>query len=211
MARQATPAAEKRAKAAPGGVAAIVKTLRNRSGLTLNELARKAEVAPSTISKIESGALSPGYEIIVRLADGLGVDVAELFKQNLTTAPTGRRGVTRAGRGDRYETSCYNYEILAGDVARKAFLPLVATIKARERLDWGELPAHEGEELVLVLSGSIVVYSEHYEPLELHEGDSVYFDSRSGHAIVSSSPKDAQIVWISSHHSALSHTGASEG
>ncbi len=203
MARQTSPAAEKRAKAAAGGVAAIVKTLRHRAGLTLNELARKAEVAASTISKIESGQLSPGYDIILRLADGLEVDVAELFKPAVAVAATGRRGVTRKGQGGRYETNNYSYEALASDVAKKAFLPLVATIKARQRLDWDELPAHEGEELVFVLSGSVIVYSEHYEPLELMEGDSVYFDSRSGHAIVSSGPADARIVWISSHDSAL--------
>lgn len=208
MARQTSSVPEKRAKASAGGVAAIVKALRHRAGLTLNDLAQKAEVASSTISKIESGQLSPGYDIILRLADGLEVDVAELFKPVAGIAATGRRGVTRRGQGDRYETNNYSYEALASDVARKAFLPLVATIKARDRLDWDDLPAHEGEELVFVLSGTVTVFSEHYEPLELQEGDSVYFDSRSGHAIVSSGPTDARIIWISSHDGALTRPNA---
>lgn len=86
MARKAANAA-KRPKPTPAGVAVIVRTLRLRAGLTLNELSRQAEVAASTISKIESGQLSPGYDIILRLADGLGVDVAELFKPAVSTAP----------------------------------------------------------------------------------------------------------------------------
>lgn len=202
MARPASVAA-KRSKASVGGVSAIVKTLRQRAGLTLNELAGKAQVAASTISKIEGGQLLPGYDIIVRLADGLGVDVAALFRPAMVAAPTGRRGVTRKGQGDRYESANYIYEALASDVARKEFLSLVATIKARDRLDWDELPSHDGEELVYVLSGVITVYSEHYEPLELREGDSVYFDSRSGHAITSAGPEDARILWVSSRHPAL--------
>jgi ribosome-binding protein aMBF1 (putative translation factor) len=42
------------------GIAAIVKTFRHNAQLTLNELAQRANVAASTISKIESGQLSPG-------------------------------------------------------------------------------------------------------------------------------------------------------
>lgn len=207
MARKAASAA-KRPKPALSGVAVIVRTLRQRAELTLNELSRNAQVAASTISKIESGQLSPGYDIIVRLADGLGVDVAELFRPAVSAAPTGRRGVTRKGQGEAYATPNYAYEALAGDVARKEFLPLVATIKARSRDEWTDLPAHEGEELVYVLSGRVIVYTDHYEPLELGEGDSVYFDSRSGHALVSASPQDARIVWISSHHGALAESEA---
>ena len=191
-------------KSAPNGVASIIKTLRLRAGLTLNELARDAKVAASTISKIESGQLSPGYDIILRLAGGLGVDVAELFRPAVAAAATGRRGVTRQGHGQVHDAVAYTYEALAGDISHKEFLPLVATIKARSRDEWSDLPAHEGEELVYVLSGSVVIYTDHYEPLKLEQGDSVYFDSRSGHAIVSTSPEDAKIVWISSHHQALS-------
>lgn len=209
LARKAASAAKPQ-KPTVSGVALIVRTLRLRAGLTLNELSRNAQVAASTISKIESGQLSPGYDVILRLAEGLGVDVAELFKPAVAAAPTGRRGVTRKGQGQVHDAGRYAYEALAGDVARKDFLPLVATIKARSRDEWSELPAHEGEELVYVLSGRVIVYSEHYEPLELDAGDSVYFDSRSGHALVSSSPQDAQILWISSHHSALATPEASD-
>ncbi len=196
-------AVSKRQKPAIGGVAVILKTLRNKAGLTLNELARHAGVASSTISKIESGQLSPGYDIITRLADGLGVDVAELFRPNIAAAPTGRRAVTRRGQGERHETDYYKYEILASDVARKDFLPLIANVKARSRFDWDTLPSHEGEEMVYVLEGKVTVFSEHYEPLELEFGDSVYFDSRSGHALVSTSDEDARILWVSSAHGPL--------
>lgn len=203
MARSSAEADRRKQKPAASGVAAILKTLRNRAGLTLNELARQAEVASSTISKIESGQLSPGYDIITRLADGLGVDVAELFKPSVGAAPTGRRGVTRRGQGEKHETDFYRYEVLVSDVAKKDFLPLIATVKARSRLDWDCLPSHEGEEMIYVLEGRVTVFSEHYEPLELDFGDCVYFDSRSGHAIISSSDTDAKILWVSSAHGPL--------
>src|SRR5262249_14354227 len=156
-----------------------------------------------TISKIETGQLSPGYETIQRLAVGLDVDVAQLFQPRVEPVTTGRRGVTRKGTGVLHRSAHYDYEALAADVSRKQFLPLVATVKARSVEPFGPLPSHEGEEFVYVLSGHVTVYSEHYEPLALGPGDSVYFDSRAGHALVSTGPRDARIVWICSDRNAL--------
>ncbi|MEJ8814753.1 XRE family transcriptional regulator [Variovorax ureilyticus] len=182
---------------------AIVRTLRRRAGLTLVELSDKGDLAASTISKIESGQLSPGYETIQRLAVGLGVDVAELFQPRIDSVPTGRRGVTRRGQGVHHHSANYDYEALAPDLSRKQFLPLVATIKARSTKAFPTLPSHAGEEFVYVISGSVTIFSEHYEPLILEEGDSVYFDSRAGHALVSSGRNDAKVIWVCSDRDAL--------
>lgn len=186
-----------------GGLHAIVKALRTRSGLTLTELAERAELAVSTISKIETGQLSPGYETIQRLAIGLDVEVAELFQPRVESVSTGRRGITRKGQGVLHRSKHYDYEALAADVSKKQFLPLFATIKARTVEQFGSLPSHEGEEFIFVISGKVTLHSEHYEPLTLGPGDSAYFDSRAGHALVSSGPEDAKIVWVCSDRDAL--------
>jgi uncharacterized cupin superfamily protein len=68
---------------------------------------------------------------------------------------------------------------------------------------FGALPSHEGEEFVFVVSGKVTLHSEHYEPMTLGPGDSAYFDSRAGHALVSASAEDAKIVWICSDRDAL--------
>lgn len=162
------------------------------------------------MSKIESGQLSPGYEIIVRLAHGLNVDVADLFSTGSPAAPTGRRGVTRDGEGGYYETKEYRYQVLANDVAHKEFVSLRAKIKARCRADWPDLPAHEGEELLFVLTGRVALLSEHYEPLELAAGDSVYYDSRSGHGLISVSDEEAEVLWICSHRDAMTRVEGGE-
>lgn len=201
--RSPTPSVGKLAAPTPA-VAGIVKALRQRAKLTLNQLSQRSEVAASTISKIEAGQLSPGYEIIVRLAHGLGVEVAELFKPHTSLAATGRRGITRKGQGIVYDTPRYTYEAIANDVARKAFIPLRARIKAHQQLEGDQLPAHEGEEWVFVLSGAVTLHSEHYEPLQLRQGDSVYFDSRSGHLLISSGDEDAEVIWVCSHRDAMS-------
>ena len=51
---------------------------------------------------------------------------------------------------------------------------------------------------VRVLSGTLVVYTEFYEPVTLHAGDSIYYDGRMGHACVSEGETDAVALWVSS-------------
>jgi transcriptional regulator with XRE-family HTH domain len=187
----------------PTNVAGIVKALRRQAGFTLNQLSAAADVAASTISKIESGQLSPGYEIIIRLARGLKVDVAELFRSDTTSMPTGRRSLTRKGEGTIYDSANYEYEVLAGELSNKLFVPLKAIVKAGELTKFGPLTAHEGEEFVLVLEGEVILHSEHYEPSRLSPGDSVYFDSRAGHALISANSEDAMVLWICSNRETL--------
>lgn len=184
-------------------IASILKALRKRAGLTTSELGKRSDVSISTISKIESGQLSPGYEVILRLSLGLQVDVAELFNPSPRPLPTGRRGVTRRGQGMILETPRYIYEALAADVSNKEFLPLLTVIKPGGQVDALNMPAHEGEEFVYVCAGQATLHSDHYEPLVLNPGDSVYFDSGAGHVLLGSEHEETRVLWISSHRDAL--------
>lgn len=181
-----------------GGLALVLKAKRREADLTLDQVARRCGLATSTISKIENGKLSPGYETIVQLARGLGVEVADLFSTPGEAPPTGRRSVTRKGQGLRHRSRHYEYEVQAHDVSRKDFLPLVTTIRARSLKEFDTLPSHQGQEFIYVVSGRLVLHTEHYEPLQLDPGDSVYFDSSMGHACMSAGDQDATVVWVCS-------------
>lgn len=200
-AKRANP--EKNTRSQGSAIASILKTLRTRAGLTTSKLAERSDVSMSTISKIESGQLSPGYETILRLSLGLEVDVAELFNPSPRGLSSGRRGVTRRGQGMILESPRYIYEALAADVSNKEFLPLFTIIKPGGQFDPLDMPAHEGEEFIYVCSGEVTLHSEHYEPLVLEPGDSVYFDSRGGHVLVGSETEETRILWICSHRDAL--------
>ncbi|MBI2067414.1 MAG: helix-turn-helix transcriptional regulator [Deltaproteobacteria bacterium] len=56
------------------------RALREQSGLTQQELAEAIGVeSPSYISKIERGMTSPSYELLVRIARVLKVEIKDLF------------------------------------------------------------------------------------------------------------------------------------
>jgi len=79
---------------------------------------------------------------------------------------------------------------------QKKMVPFKTVVHARNFDEFKDWVRHSGEEFLLVLSGSITFYSEFYQPLRLNQGDSLYYDAAMGHACVSESEQDAQILWV---------------
>ncbi len=179
-------------------IATILRRLRRDAGLTLQELGARCGLASSTLSKIENGQMSPTYDTILRVAGGLGIDMAELFTGTAPSDIGGRRTVTRRGQGVIRSTAQYSYEMLAAELSGKQFIPLLTTIAARSMSDFPSLVRHSGEEFFYVLSGQVTLHTEHYAATVLEVGDSCYFDSSMGHACVSSGDEPAEILWICS-------------
>ena len=47
-----------------------------------------------------------------------------------------------------------------------------------------------------MLTGSVQLFTEFYEPVKLRRGDSTYYDASMGHSGVSTSAVDALILWV---------------
>ena len=173
-----------------------LKRMRSERSWTLEEVSRRTGVARSTLSKIENGQMSPTYDVLQRITRGMELDLVELFDTRRQTVPFGRRSVIRAGGGESLHTSAYHYEVLATDLSYKRMLPFKAKISARSLEDFPDWVRHEGEEFLCVLSGQVEVHTEFYAPVILKVGDSIYFDSTMGHALVSVGADDAEVLWI---------------
>ncbi len=76
-------------------LACAVRTHRARSGMSLSELARRADVAKSTLSQLENGHGNPGVETVWALATALGVSFSALIDP-----PEPAHGLIRAGTGE---------------------------------------------------------------------------------------------------------------
>ena len=173
-----------------------VRAIRRNHNWTLDEAGRRTGLARSTISKIENGQMSPTFDVVQKLAVGLGIDIPQLFKPAAERRSSGRRTVTRSGEGRPHPTPTYEHELLCTELANKKVIPFKSVVRARDFAEFEDWVRHEGEEFLLVLAGTIALYTEFYEPLVLNQGDSVYYDSGMGHACVSVSDEDATILWI---------------
>ncbi|WP_323777654.1 XRE family transcriptional regulator [Leisingera sp.] len=175
----------------------MIRDARKDKGLTLEEAARAAAIGRSTLSKIENNQTRPSFEIIRRLMQTLELETPQLFVQSGQSGVTGRRDFTRTGLGEHKETSTYDHELLCSELTSKRMVPYISTIKARDVTEFDNWVRHQGEEFMFVLSGELILYTEHYRPLRMGTGDSVYYDSGMGHGCVSVSEEDARVLWVS--------------
>ncbi|MEP4035246.1 MULTISPECIES: helix-turn-helix domain-containing protein [unclassified Pseudophaeobacter] len=175
----------------------MIRDARKEKGLTLEEAAKAAAIGRSTLSKIENNQTRPSFEIIRRLMQTLELETPQLFVQSAQSSISGRRDYTLSGRGEHQETKTYDHELLCTELTSKRMLPYISTIKARDVTEYESWVRHRGEEFMYVISGDLVLYTEHYRPLNMSAGDSVYYDSGMGHGCVSTSEEDAKVLWVS--------------
>ncbi len=186
------------ATAAPLDLGARVRALRKERDWTLEQAAVQAGLARSTLSKIENGQMSPTFDALKKLAVGLGISVPQLFTPPVADRITGRMMVTVKDAATRQITTTYEHDLLAEGLSRKKMLPYRARIRARRMEDFEGWVRHDGEEFLYVLTGTVRLFTEFYEPVDMSRGDSAYYDATMGHNVVSVSPEDATILWVTS-------------
>lgn len=186
------------ATAEPLDLGARVRALRKARDWTLEQAAKQAGLARSTLSKIENGQMSPTYEALKKLAVGLEISVPQLFTAPSSGQVNGRMAVTRSADAAHKITTTYEHDMLSEALTQKKMLPYRTHVRARTMDDFDGWVRHDGEEFLYVLTGSIRLYTEFYEPVEMKRGDSAYYDAAMGHNVVSISPEDAMILWVTS-------------
>ncbi len=189
---------DKEDRPAPVDLGVRVRELRKDRDWTLEQAAKKAGLARSTLSKIENGQMSPTYEALKKLAEGLEISVPQLFTPASNPRVNGRLAVTKNGEGTPHPTVTYEHHMLADNLTQKSMLPYHARIRARSFEEFDGWVRHEGEEFLYVLTGEIRLYTEFYAPVEMRRGDSAYYDGAMGHNVISISPEDATLLWVTS-------------
>ncbi|MFH1477348.1 MAG: XRE family transcriptional regulator [Verrucomicrobiota bacterium] len=154
-------------------IGANIRRLRQRSGLTLTALAKKAMMTKSALSKIETGQTSSPISTLLRIAATLEATIAEFFIEETTNPPF---ILTRKGEGQIISRDGsqwgYAYEALALKLKQKIGEPFLLTIRPGDPK--GQFQ-HGGQEFIYMLSGQME-FSIGGTVLKLNPGDSLYFD-----------------------------------
>lgn len=173
-----------------------VREIRRARNWTLKDVADRTGLAISTISKMERGEISLTYDRFMRLAQGLGLDVGELFDAEAEGFEAGAVSVTRVGEAPLHRSATYDYGMLASDMTGKHMVPMIGHIKAHSFAEFEDYISHPGEEFIYVIDGEVTVHLKGRDPVTLQKGDSIYFDSGLGHAYVSTGEADALVLGV---------------
>jgi len=178
----------KEATSTANHLGAKLRTLRVRSGLGVNEAARKAQISPGFLSAIERARANASVATLQRLSAAFGTTVMELFEQprrpNRLVRPTTRR-VLQTTTGVRMEMLC------TGTTMLQCMLFRVAAGAGSDGAY-----SHQGEEFIHMLEGSLEIWLDEIECHTLEAGDSFWFESTLGHRWYNRGRSDAVLLWI---------------
>lgn len=174
-----------------------LRALRQARGWTLDELASRAGMSPSTLSRLESGKRQASLELLLPLTRLLGARIDDLV-QPAAVDPRVRRAAVRR---DGIVMTPLTQES-APIHAYKITYPPTPTAPAPR--------THDGYEWVFVLSGRLrLVLGE--QELVLTRAEAAEFDTRTPHSLSAAGSRPAEVVSIFNDDGERMHTRTADG
>jgi DNA-binding transcriptional MerR regulator/quercetin dioxygenase-like cupin family protein len=165
-----------------------LRKLRERSGLTIAEAARRAKISTGFLSAVELSRANASVATLQRLTAAYDTTVLEFFDlprhSGRVVRPQEHR-VLQTGSGVRMEVLSIGSKMLESMLFR---------VSPGAGSDGSY--AHQGEEFIYMLSGNLEIWLDEIEYHLLHKGDSFWFASSRGHRWTNPSDEEAVLLWV---------------
>jgi transcriptional regulator with XRE-family HTH domain len=171
-----------------------LRDLRLQRGLSLQQLAERADVSAAAIHKIEKSGMVPTITTLLKLAGALNRSISYFVDEE--TEQNGPAVLVRADERRIVYTSHLGIDLagISGPYGRFFLAGAVATLEPGASS--GDNPMeHPGEELVFVLEGSME-FEVDGQGYRLAEGDSVHFRTDRPHRWKNPGKRPARAVWM---------------
>jgi transcriptional regulator with XRE-family HTH domain len=177
-------------------VRARLRALRQQRGWSLDELARRAHLSASTLSRIETGKRSIGLDVLVALAQALAADVDQLLAGDDDTDVVIRPTPTGMGSATVWPLSRPGASTTA--------------VKIRyEPTDRRPKPkVHPGHDWMFVLDGTIELTLGERR-ITVETGEAASFSTMTPHAVAAVG-RPAEVLMLFDHDGQRTHLGKSE-
>jgi transcriptional regulator with XRE-family HTH domain len=170
-------------------IAVSIRRERERTGMSMTELAKRAGIAKSTLSQLESGAGNPSVETLWALGVALGVPFSRLVDP-----PRANVRVIRAGEGPvtRSEHADYSATLLAScpPNARRDIYRIEAGPGDARTSD----PHMPGTTEHLLLSTGRALVGPAEDPVELAPGDYIAYPGDAPHIFRALAPDTTAVI-----------------
>ena len=173
-----------------------IRELREITRYTPEEMAAKTDVTIEEYLACENGQSDLNFAFIYRCALAFGVNVTDIIEG--VSPKLKSYTVTRNGAGQRIEHAHgMTYYNLAYAFQNRIAEPLyVRSEYSEEALHKDiELTTHAGQEIDIVISGSLMVQVGSHKEI-LRAGDSIYYDSSAPHGMIAVGGQDCEFYAI---------------
>lgn len=171
-----------------------LRAARRERGWSLAELATRASISTSTLSRLENGKRQPSLDLLLPITRQLGLRLDDLVSA-ATPDPRVRRPVIRRDG------------LVIAPLAPEGSPVHTYKITYPPRADLPEQRAHDGFEWLYVLSGRLRLRLGEQD-LTLGPGEAAEFDTRIPHAISAAGGRPAQVLSIFNEAGVRLHTHA---
>jgi len=177
-------------------VASRIREMRNVMGLSVEDVARVAQISPEQYKMYESGREDLPFSFIYSCARAFNMELTELLEGN--NARLSSYTITRHGMGLlTAKEDGIELRNLAPLFRKKLSEPLWVTYEYSEELQ--NLPihtsVHNGQEFDYIVSGQLKVKVGGHVTV-LNEGDSIYYDSSTPHGMIATGGKDCIFIAV---------------
>jgi len=161
-----------------------VKEIREKKGLTLEDVSQRTGLQVELLTEIEKGEMSPPLGAIIKLAKALEMKVGYFISgaEDLPYTIVRKNDRKLISRYDSKKRDRYGYEFssLAPYKKDRHMEPLLVTLEPSDIQE--ERSIHDGQEFIYVLQGTMEVrLGEEIHLLE--QGDAIYYDSTLPHLV----------------------------
>jgi transcriptional regulator with XRE-family HTH domain len=174
-------------------VGAEIRALRKANGLTLKDVAAKADISVGYLSEIERDITQVPIAVLRRLCDVFNVSIGWLLGVSRNGPEHERNVIVRAQDRTRltFPGLGISEELLSPDLTG----PLEMLISSLEPGADSDFYSHDGYEAGLVMEGELNLWVDGVEH-KLSQGDSFSFPSTSTHRCVNPTKKITKVLWV---------------
>lgn len=177
-----------------------IKSLRTAKEISIEELAERSGLAIEQIRRIEENIDIPSLAPLIKIARTLGVRLGTFLDDQINET-----GAVICRHGEEDDTISFSnnavdarqhlhYHSLSRSKTDRHMEPFVIDIDANQDKEF-QLSAHEGEEFIMVLKGTLEInYGKQTYLLE--EGDTIYYDSIVPHHVHAFEGQVARILAV---------------
>ena len=168
-----------------------IRSLREMSNLTQEELAERAGLTKGFISQIERDLTSISLDSLAQILEALDENISDFFRE----ASQEKIVYQEKDRVPIEKEKIEKFELLIPGSTNRRLEPILLTLRKGQATP-KERP-HDGEEFGYVFQGRVSLRFGR-EVLKLKKGECFYFSAEKEHWLQNTSSRIAAILWITS-------------